>query len=272
MKTGAGITTTLAFGASLMGGSSSQSSSSDESAAKKLKITGTTHLTTTDFTTSTKVNVDKSVLEGETKGAQWYDETEEEKAEKTRAKEAREAIKNEANKEAREGRQNAIAEANAIGKANAHIGNRIAQDAKDAKAAMKAEKKEAKKEERKEERKEKRKRVKEAKEEERKRVKEAKEVERKRVKEAKEVERKRVTEEKTKAALEITKSQGKSKGVNWNKSQCKWVVAFHEQQKGSTLLLRRHLGYFDDRAEAVAAYSSYSSMTKEERKARSNSQ
>jgi hypothetical protein len=34
----------------------------------------------------------------------------------------------------------------------------------------------------------------------------------------------------------------------------------------------RHLGCFDDRAEAVAAYSSYSSMTKEERKARNNSQ
>ena len=46
------------------------------------------------------------------------------------------------NIETREGRQNAIAEANAIGKANAHIGNRIAQDAKDAKAAMKAEKQE----------------------------------------------------------------------------------------------------------------------------------
>jgi hypothetical protein len=39
------------------------------------------------------------------------------------------------NIETREGRQNAIAEANAIG-------NRIAQDAKDAKAAMKAEKQE----------------------------------------------------------------------------------------------------------------------------------
>jgi len=55
-----------------------------------------------------------------------------------RAKETTEAK----NIETREGRQNAIVEANAIGKANAHIGNRIAQDAKDAKAAMKAEKQE----------------------------------------------------------------------------------------------------------------------------------
>jgi hypothetical protein len=47
-------------------------------------------------------------------------------------------------------------------------------------------------------------------------------VERKRVKDAKEVER----AEKTKAALEITKSQGKSTGVNWNRSRCKWVVVF----------------------------------------------
>jgi hypothetical protein len=104
---------------------------------------------------------------------------------------------------------------------------------------------------------------KEAKKEERKRAKDAKEVERKRVKDAKEVER----AEKTKAALEITKSQGKSTGVNWNWSRCKWVVFF---QRGG--MIPRHLGCFDDHAEAVAAYSSYSSMTKEERKARSNSQ
>jgi hypothetical protein len=50
MKTGAGITRALAFAASLMGGSSTQSGSSDESASKKPKITGTTCLTTTDFT------------------------------------------------------------------------------------------------------------------------------------------------------------------------------------------------------------------------------
>jgi hypothetical protein len=37
-------------------------------------------------------------------------------------------------------------------------------------------------------------------------------------------------------------------------------------------VIPRHLGCFDDHAEAVAAYSSYSSMTKEERKARNNSQ
>jgi hypothetical protein len=96
--------------------------------------------------------------------------------------------------------------------------------------------------------KEERKRAKEAKEEERKRANDAKEVERKRVKEAKEVER----AEKEKAALEITKSQGKSTGVHWNKSRCKWVATF--QRRGMT---RRHLGCFDDRAGAVAAYSSY---------------
>jgi hypothetical protein len=44
--------------------------------------------------------MDKALLEGETKGAQWYDESEEEEVEKTRAKEAREAKKYEANKEA----------------------------------------------------------------------------------------------------------------------------------------------------------------------------
>jgi hypothetical protein len=69
MKTGAGITRTLDFAASLMGGSSTQSSSSDESASKKPKITGTTCLTTTDFTTGIKVDVEKPLLEGETKEA-----------------------------------------------------------------------------------------------------------------------------------------------------------------------------------------------------------
>jgi hypothetical protein len=76
-----------------------------------------------------------------------------------------------------------------------------------------------------------------------------------------------VKEEKTKAALEITKSQGKSTGVNWHNNRCKWVVVF--QRRG---MISRHLGCFDDHAEAVAAYSSYNSMTKEERKARNNSQ
>jgi hypothetical protein len=66
-KTGAGITRTRDFAASLMGGSTTQSGSCDESASKKLKITGTTYLTTTDFTMSIKVDVEKSVLEGETK-------------------------------------------------------------------------------------------------------------------------------------------------------------------------------------------------------------
>jgi hypothetical protein len=42
MKTGAGITSTLAFAASLMSGSSTQSGSSDGSASKKPKTTGTT--------------------------------------------------------------------------------------------------------------------------------------------------------------------------------------------------------------------------------------
>jgi hypothetical protein len=71
--------------------------------------------------------------------------------------------------------------------------------------------------------------------------------ERKRAKEdAKEVER---AEKKEKAALEITKSQGKSPGMHWNRGRCKWVAMFR----------RRQLGYFDDRAEDVAAHSSYSS-------------
>jgi hypothetical protein len=94
---------------------------------------------TADFTTSTKVDVDKSVLEGETKG--WYDETEEEKAEKTRAKEAREAIKNAANKEAREGRQNAIGEANLIAK---QLREKREKDEKDEKQRKKDEKEERK--------------------------------------------------------------------------------------------------------------------------------
>jgi hypothetical protein len=47
-------------------------------------------------------------------GAQWHDESEEEKVEKTRAKEAREAKKNETNKEAREGVQKQIEEANLL--------------------------------------------------------------------------------------------------------------------------------------------------------------
>jgi hypothetical protein len=114
---------------------------------------------------------------------------------------------------------------------------RAKKRAKDAKEVERAEK-EAKKEERKEERAEK-----EAKKEERK-------GERKRVKDAKEVER----AEKGKAALEFTKSQGKSTGVSWNKNHCKWLATFH--QRGMT---RRHLGCFDDHAEVVAAYSSYSS-------------
>jgi hypothetical protein len=62
--------------------------------------------------------VDKALLEGETKGAQWYDESErseEEKAEMSRAKEAREAKRSEANKEAREGMMKQIEEANLIG-------------------------------------------------------------------------------------------------------------------------------------------------------------
>jgi hypothetical protein len=59
-KTGAGIKITLDFAASLMGGSSTQSGSGDESASKELKITGTTYLTTTDFTTSIKVDVDRA--------------------------------------------------------------------------------------------------------------------------------------------------------------------------------------------------------------------
>jgi hypothetical protein len=107
-----------------------QSGSSDESASKKPKITGTTYLTTTDFTTSIKVDVEKSVLEGETKGAQWYDETEEEKVEKTRAKEAREAKKNEANKEAREGVQNAIEEANLFGKEAKEMARELKEEKK----------------------------------------------------------------------------------------------------------------------------------------------
>jgi hypothetical protein len=88
-----------------------------------------------------------------------------------------------------------------------------------------------------------------AKEVERKRAKEAKKEERKRVKDAKEVER----AEKGKAALEITKSQGKSTGVSWNKSHCKWVATFQRRGKPQV-----HLGCFSDRAEAIAAHNSYS--------------
>jgi hypothetical protein len=108
---------------------------------------------------------------------------------------------------------------------------------KEAKEEAKKEATEAKKEVKKE--------AKEAKKEAKKEA----EKKRKRVGDAKEVER----AEKTKAALEITKSQGKSTGVIWNKSNCKWVVAF--QRRGTRT--RKHLGYFDDHAEAAAAYSSY---------------
>jgi hypothetical protein len=52
------------------------------------------------------VQVQHRLIWLKTKGAQWHDEAEGGKAEKTRAKEAREAIKNDANKEAREGMQN----------------------------------------------------------------------------------------------------------------------------------------------------------------------
>ena len=126
MKTGETIVDTMAFGASLSG-SSSQSSSSDEGASKKLKTTGTYPLNTTDFIPSNKVDVDTALLKKV--------QSEDVKAEMKRTKEAKEAK----NIEASEGRQNAIGEANAIGNA---IRNRIAQDAKDAKAAMKAEKQE----------------------------------------------------------------------------------------------------------------------------------
>jgi hypothetical protein len=43
-------------------------------------------------------------------------------------------------------------------------------------------------------------------------------------------------------------------------------------QRRGVIPEKRHLGCFDDHAGAVAAYSSYSSLTKEERKARNNSQ
>jgi hypothetical protein len=52
--------------------------------------------------------------------------------------------------------------------------------------------------------------------------------------------------EREKEALEIPKS----KGVNWNKRASKWEVAFYLDGK------KGHLGYFDDRVEAVAVYSS----------------
>jgi nucleosome binding factor SPN SPT16 subunit len=74
-----------------MGGSSTQSGSSDESASKKPKITGTTCLTTTDFTTSIKVDVEKTLFEKDAK-------TKEEDAEKKRAEEEKkEADRVEAN-------------------------------------------------------------------------------------------------------------------------------------------------------------------------------
>jgi hypothetical protein len=270
MKTGAGITRTLAFAASLMGGSSTQSGSCDESASKKLKITGTTYLTTTDFTTSTKVDVDKTLFEKDAG-------TKEEDVEKKRAKEekkeadwveANPLYNAKANKEAREGMQKQIEEADLVG-----------GELKEAQwAAVQKQKEERKKDEEhrlllqlnteqwgsldadvkanlvdfyyyeEEERftvwgEVEKKRVKEAK-------KEAKKEERKRAKDAKAVER----AEKGKAALEITKSQGKSTGVSWNKSHCKWVATFH--RRGMT---PRHLGCFSDRVGAVAAHSSYSS-------------
>jgi hypothetical protein len=101
------------------------------------------------------------------------------------------------------------------------------------------------------ERKEERQRAKEAKEE-------AKKEERKRAKDAKATMR----AEKENAALEITKS----KGVSWNKRKSKWEVAPTSDGK------KGRLGYFDDHTGAVAVYSSYSSMIKEERKVRFNIQ
>ena len=95
MSSGQTIEDTMAFGASLSG-SSSQSSSSDEGALKKLKTTGTYPLNTTDFIPSNKVDVDMALLEKV--------QSEDMKAEMKRAKEAREAKKNETS----EGKQHAI--------------------------------------------------------------------------------------------------------------------------------------------------------------------
>jgi hypothetical protein len=140
MKTGAGIKTALAFAASLSG-ISSQSSSSDESASKKLKTTGTTYLTTTDFNNSIKVDVDKTLFEGETK---------EEKEKKNRVKEEKkeakrvEAKRLEANKEAREGMQNAIEEANLLGRESKEERKRVKVEAKEAKKREKVEAKRVK--------------------------------------------------------------------------------------------------------------------------------
>jgi hypothetical protein len=70
MATGKTIKTALDFAARLSD-SSSQSSSSDGSASKKHKTTGTTPFDATDFTTN-KVDVDKALLEVETKEAQAF--------------------------------------------------------------------------------------------------------------------------------------------------------------------------------------------------------
>jgi hypothetical protein len=249
MKTGAGITRTLAFAASLMGaGSSTQSGSCDESASKKLKITGTTCLTTTDFTTSTKVDVDKTLFEKDA-------ETKEEEVEggvrrernrvKEEKKEAKrvEAKRLEANKEAREGVQKQIEEANLIGKQSREEANRVKVEAY--RRPVKESMKEVKEEERK--------RAKEAKEEGRKRAKEAKEEERKRVKVEAEVEAKRAKD--AKAAMKAEKQENaapemqkipKSRGVGWDKKIMKWQVVFRLDGK------KRHGGYFDDHRGAVA--------------------
>jgi hypothetical protein len=78
MSTGQKIVDTMAFGRRLSG-SSIQSGSSDESASKRLYTTGTYPLNTTDFATSTKVDVDTALLEKV--------QSEEVKAEMKRAKE-----------------------------------------------------------------------------------------------------------------------------------------------------------------------------------------
>jgi membrane protein involved in colicin uptake len=128
MKTGQTIVDTLDFAASLSG--SSQSSSSDKSASKRHKTTGIYPLNTTDFITSKKVDVDMDLLKKV--------ESEELKAEKKMAKEAREANRCEES----EVQQKAIEEANLLGRESK-------EKRKEESKRVKEAKKRAKKEERK---------------------------------------------------------------------------------------------------------------------------
>jgi membrane protein involved in colicin uptake len=133
MKTGQTIVETLDFAASLSG-SSSQSSSSDESASKRHKTTGIYPLNTTDFITSNKVGVDMDLLKKV--------ESEELKAEKKMAKEAREANRCEES----EVQQKAIEDANLLARESREERKRANEVKVDAKVDAKKRAKEMAKE------------------------------------------------------------------------------------------------------------------------------